>query len=139
MLPRRHRDLAGAWLGVWLGAAAVDAQFVARPELLRDLAPAHSGVVFTQLPVGTPAEKQAEGMLRARYGECARLVLLSPEGTMRVLSEGFHSAADPEVSFDGQRLLFAGKRTAAEEWNIFEMDLAGGAPRQITRGMGDCR
>jgi len=84
-------------------------------------------------------KKHAEGMLRARYGECARLVLLSPEGTMRVLSEGFHSAADPEVSFDGQRLLFAGKRTAAEEWNIFEMDLAGGAPRQITRGMGDCR
>jgi len=139
MLPRRHRCLAVPWLGMVLAAATLNAQPVAPAELLRALAPAHSGVLFTQLPAGTPAEKQAGGMLRANHGEGARLVLLSPGGTTRVLSEGFHSAADPDVSLDGRRLLFAGKRTAAEEWNIFEMELEGGAPRQITRGMGDCR
>jgi hypothetical protein len=122
-----------------LAAATLDAQPAAGPELLRALVASHAGVVFTQLPAGTPAERQAGGMLRANYGVGARLVLLSPEGRIHVLSEGFHSAADPDVSFDGRRLLFAGKRTAAEEWNIFEMELGGGAPRQITRGLGDCR
>jgi Tol biopolymer transport system component len=66
-------------------------------------------------------------------------VVLRPDGTTRVLSEGFHAASDADVSFDGQRILFAGKRTASDLWNIFEMDLDGSNVRQITKGPADCR
>ncbi|MBI4874375.1 MAG: ASPIC/UnbV domain-containing protein, partial [Acidobacteria bacterium] len=51
---------------------------------------------------------------------------------------GFFASADPEVSFDAERLLFAGKRRKDDPWQIWEMPLAGGAPRQITRGPEDC-
>jgi hypothetical protein len=87
-------------------------------------------IVFTQLP---PASSPAG------YGRGGHLVLLSPEGTTRVLTRDFESAADPEVSFDGKRVLFAGRKTAADHWNIYEMAADGSGVRQFTRGLGDCR
>jgi len=78
-------------------------------------------------------------ILRVPYGEGARIALLSPDLPVRVLTGGFHSACDPDLSFDGTRLLFAGKRAANDDWNVFEIALDGTNLRQITRGLGDCR
>jgi Tol biopolymer transport system component len=101
-----------------------------------------SAFVVTQLPAGADIEKHppvSGGMLRAPYGDGARLVVISPGAPPRVLSGRFHSACDPEVSFDGSRILFAGKPTASEPWNIFEMAPDGSKVRQITRDLGNCR
>ena len=101
-----------------------------------------SALVLTQLPVDAEQEKaagRAGSMLRAGYGDRGRIVLLKPGDTPRVLTEGFHSAADPDVSFDGKRILFAGKRQATDNWNIFEMEADGSGVRQVTRDLGDCR
>lgn len=57
----------------------------------------------------------------------------------RLLTAGFHCAADPCVSFDGKRMLFAARRTAADRWAIYELTFAGGAVRQVIRMAGDCR
>jgi hypothetical protein len=51
----------------------------------------------------------------------------------------FHSAADPDVSFDGKRIVFSGKKNASDKWNVFEMGIDGRGVRQITRDLGDCR
>ncbi|MGA2253056.1 MAG: hypothetical protein ABSG53_00205 [Thermoguttaceae bacterium] len=69
----------------------------------------------------------------------ARLVLVFPDSSTRLLSEGFYSASDPEISFDAARVLFAGKRRAGEDWNIYEATLDGRNVRQITKDSGDCR
>ncbi len=50
----------------------------------------------------------------------------------------FAMSADSAVSFDGQRVLFAGKRKPADPWQIWEIALAGGEPRRITSGSEDC-
>jgi hypothetical protein len=76
---------------------------------------------------------------QARGAEPPRIALLSPGGQVRVLSQGFHSAADPEVYFDGTRILFAAKRTQADPYQIFEMNADGTAVRQITHSQTDCR
>jgi hypothetical protein len=99
-------------------------------------------LVLAQLPAGSELEKAprgAGGTLRAEYGVGGRIVLLKPGGPPRVLTEGFHSAADPDVSFDGKRILFAGKKHATDNWNIFEMEADGSGVRQITRDLGNCR
>lgn len=104
-------------------------------------------LVVTQLPAGAPREKgdaASAGMLRSPFGEGARILVLEPPATgrepsARILAPGFHSAADPDVSFDGRRVLFAGKRSAAEPWTIYEATLADGGIRQVTHGLGDCR
>ncbi|MBL0157676.1 MAG: hypothetical protein IPP47_11320 [Bryobacterales bacterium] len=76
---------------------------------------------------------------QTRGAEPPRLALLSPAGQVRILSQGFHSATDPEVYFDGTRILFAAKRTQADPFQIFEMNADGAAVRQITHSATDCR
>ena len=81
----------------------------------------------------------AEGLLRTDLGEGGRLVLVRPDGATRVLSRGFASAADPEVSFDGGRILFAGQRRRNDPWCLHEMLADGSAVRRITCGPGSAR
>ena len=56
-----------------------------------------------------------------------------------MLTAGFHSAADPEVSFDGKSILFAAKKAAADPWCVCEMKADGTRPRQITCGAAGAR
>jgi len=119
--------------------AFVDATVGAASEtLLRREHP----LVVCQLPVVPRTVSNptaARGMLRDAYGEGARLVRVQPDGAAENLAPDFHSACDPDVSFDGCRLLFAGKRVASGAWNIYELTLADRQVRQITRDLGDCR
>ena len=91
-------------------------------------------IVVTQIPFPDPenAPVALSKTERSNFGEEARIVLLSPGRNVRVLTKGFASASDPSVSFDGKRILFAGKRRAEDHWNIFEMSLDGSGLRQIT-------
>ncbi len=97
-----------------------------------------SPIVLTQVPIsGMPqAAPLSQGFLRY---ENARIVILNPDHSLRVLTAGFYGACDPEVSFDGKRILFSGKRASRESWNIFEVGADGQELRQITRGTANCR
>ena len=53
-------------------------------------------------------------------------------GVKRELAPGFAASADAAVSFDGRRVLFAGKRKASEPWRIWETELQGSAPHRIS-------
>jgi len=61
---------------------------------------------------------QAELSQPASRGFAARLVLLAPDGSTRVLTSHFHSARDGDVSDDGGRILFAGQAGAGGDWNF---------------------
>lgn len=120
-------------LSVILAASRLDGGKAVRPTF--DLP-----ILVTQIPAGTAIEKRPPAIRQPPLGEGGRIVLVAPRGGgVRVLTTGFHSAADPDVSFNGKRFLFAGKPKAADDWNIYEMDVDGGGLRQITRGLGDCR
>lgn len=112
-------------------------------EVSRKLPPPspEGSFVVTQLPRVMKLEPKAVagGMLRSDYGDVARLVMVLPDRTTKVLSRGFHSACDPEVSFDASHMLFAGKRKPEDDWNIFEMAVDGTNLRQITNNIGNCR
>ena len=108
--------------------------------------------VVTQAPKGS-TKQQSTGVggvgridppheWRINFGDGARLVKVSGFGkdeSIKVISGGFHSACDPEISFDGSHILFAGKRVAVDHWNIFEMTIDGLDVKQITDNLGDCR
>lgn len=115
-LPRRlSRGLA---LGL-LAFAAVDAA----ANLTLD-----APLIVTQVPArmpAPPADWSAQDLVRADGFDGARVVLVSPDGHVRVLSTGFQSACDPNVSFDGQRLLFAGRKERDSGWRIWEIGLDG--------------
>jgi hypothetical protein len=92
----------------------------------RDLAGLGAGIVFTQLSVEPGSQ-------------VARLVRLRPDGSIENLSMGFHSARDPDVSFDGERILFAAKKRVASRWQIYEMASDGSGVRQVADAPMDCR
>lgn len=100
--------------------------------------------VATQVPRDS-ADKQSEksvsrhGPLSQYRAERGRIVKISTDGNLSVLTPGFHSAADPDISFDAQRMLFAGKQEAGDDWNIHELEFETGKFRQITRDKGNCR
>lgn len=122
-------------LGVSASGAAGQRSPVGRVRL-------ESPLLVTQLPVKPdPARRgpTAGGMLRAQYGAGARLCVVSADLRVRILSEGFHSACDPGVSFDAERILFAGRKTASDAWNVYEAAVDGSGVRQITRNVGNCR
>jgi Hydrazine synthase alpha subunit middle domain len=56
----------------------------------------------------------------------------------RPLIPGFAASADPAVSFDGKRVLFAGKQKAQDPWQIWEVALADGEPRRVASCAEDC-
>ena len=99
-------------------------------------------LIVTQLSPnrgGGPDRNAAAEFPRADGGDGARLLVVHPDGTQRVLAESFHSACDPEVSFDGRRVLFAGKKAAHDAWDIYEIGVDGSGLRQVTQGLGQCR
>lgn len=99
-------------------------------------------IVVTQLPAGGMGfgrQGVPTTFPRNDYGAGGRLVIVNPDGSKRRLAESLHSVCDPAVSFDGRRLLMAGKKSAQDVWNVYEVGVDGSGLRQITRGLGDCR
>jgi Hydrazine synthase alpha subunit middle domain len=72
-----------------------------------------------------------------RFQSGAAIFVRDAEGKHPLVPH-FAASADPAISFDGQRVLFAGKRTAEASWQIWEIALAGGEPHRITSGEEDC-
>jgi hypothetical protein len=50
------------------------------------------------------------------------------------LVTGFAAAVDPSLNFEGTSVLFAGKKNQGDPWQLYEVGLNGGTPRQITSG-----
>lgn len=90
--------------------------------------------VFTQAARYEP-RAWVEGQDRFPAG--ATLVVVTAAGR-RAAAPGFRAAADAAVSYDGAKILFSGKQAAGERWQVWEVAVAGGAPKRITSGAGDC-
>lgn len=93
-----------------------------------------SALVFTATP-----RFDSVAWVRAgeRFPQGSKIIVSSGAG-QRSLAAGFFAAADPEVSFDARRVLFAGKQRREDHWQIWEAPLDGGSPARITRFEEDC-
>lgn len=72
-----------------------------------------------------------------RFPAGAQILVSNESGRHRLVAD-FAASADPQASFDGHKVLFAGKTHATDRWQIWEIDLAGGTPRAITSFHDDC-
>jgi hypothetical protein len=79
------------------------------------------------------------GKLSERFPQGSRIVRLK-KGSNRPanLTPNFFAAADPRISFDGSKVLFAGKKDADATWQIWEMNTDGTGQRQVTDCDGNC-
>jgi len=65
-------------------------------------------------------------------------IYISEGSHQHLLIPAFSASADPSLSFDGKRVLFAGKEHPQDFWQIWELDLSEGKPRRVTSSSDDC-
>ncbi len=103
-----------------------------RPPLLEE-STNHPEILFVQ------AASVKGGRLSERFPSGSRIVRLSRDSNKPTnLTPNFFAAADPRISFDGSKVLFAGKKDAAATWQIWEMNTDGTGQRQVTHCDGNC-
>ncbi len=139
---RRRLVVWGLVLAGWAYACGGDVGTIEAGEQGRVAGQIRWPLVVTQVePVaGKGADPlRAERTFRAPAVGRSRLVLVGVDGSVRRLAASFESARDAEVSFDGKRILFAGRRKAGDRWAIYEMGVDGSGIRQVTHFAGDCR
>jgi len=117
---------AQTWKFWWTGAAGVLSFGTLLALASVDAIRAHA-YVYTATP---RFDSDAWACGHERFPKGAAIRAVTAAGT-RDLAPGFFASADPEVSFDGQRVLFAGKPRREDPWQIWEAT-AGGEPRRIT-------
>jgi hypothetical protein len=125
-------------VGAGVGAGSAIAAGVAVVLLLcgfgQQTAPVlHSPVIATAT---ASFDEQAAVRGEERFPRGAHLVVVR-NGHAEPLVEGYAATADADVSFDGNKVLFAGKRDAAESWAIWELTLADHSTRKVVGGGED--
>lgn len=89
--------------------------------------------IVTAAPVYVPlAELHGE----ERFPRGAQLLLVRG-GKVEPLVNGFAATADANVSSDANLVLFAGKRTAADPWQIWELDIQKDSVRKVVTTASD--
>ncbi len=90
------------------------------------------------LPAGNAGQTSDSYLVvESSKADGSRLILVSRNARHQV-ANAFFAAADPAVSFDAKRVLFAGRKNARSPWRIYEIQLSAGSPRAITSGAADC-
>jgi hypothetical protein len=90
-------------------------------------------IIVTSAPVYKPlAALRGE----ERFPKGAQLLLLH-QGVAHPLLPGFAASADANVSFDGKRVLFAGKKNVEDPWQVWELTLADHSVRKLISGASD--
>ena len=112
--------------------------------LLTPLAPARPAAVSTAnisprfLDTATKSYEPLAWLHGADRFAADSAIYFTEGGRRRALVPNFAASADPEVSFDGQRVLFAAKAHPQDPWQIWETTLSDGTQRRITSGNRDC-
>jgi hypothetical protein len=90
-------------------------------------------ILVTSAPIYDPlaAVRGAE-----RFPGGAQLLIVR-DGKGEPLLPDFAASADASVSFDAKTVLFSGKKSSADSWQIWELTLADRSVRQVTTGASD--
>ena len=118
----------------WLATAAAVALLLPVCGFLPDAAkPPVEDLIVTAAPVNLPLAALDGG---ERFPRGAQLLRIAA-GKAQPLVPGFAATADANLSFDGQRVLFTGKKNSSDPWQIWELALGDGALRLLYAGTTD--
>jgi hypothetical protein len=100
--------------------------------------PSQAVLVYPLLYTATPQyDRDAWMQGEERFPAGARVMVTEPPKARQLVS-GFAATADANVSFDGTKVLFAGKKNEKDAWQVWEVAAAGGEAKQVTKCASDC-
>jgi len=75
-----------------------------------------------------------------RYIPKAQIAALYPDKpwSLKILTGEFYSACYPEISYDGEHLLFAAQKNEGDIWQVWEIELGSLKSRQVTSLNENC-
>ncbi|MGB2984348.1 MAG: hypothetical protein WBE26_00580, partial [Phycisphaerae bacterium] len=107
-------------------------------------------LIFAQIPVRAAARADEVAIAPRVENPChgvgahlpigSRIVAYDPDrpdDSVKTLTSGFAAAGQPDVSFDGKRILFIGKPEASDPFHVWEMNVDGRGIRRITDKSGN--
>ncbi len=131
----------GRWFGLYIDACEQRRRLFLRP-LLENC----SRIVFTKhFNLGGShyayTEAQSDAQDERNFTPGASLCIVEMDGVygkVRTLIDDANGVIrDPDVSYDGKRILFSWKKSdRQDDYHLYEMDAASGAIRQLTFGLG---
>ena len=135
--PRAERQ----WLELYVRACEVR-----RQQRLKTLVAKAPKIIFTKHRTMRPSyfaytEGQSDAQAERHFLPDSALCLLEMEGThgkvRALVSDPKGAIRDPAVSWDGQRVLFAWKKSLDDDdYHLYELNIASNQVRQITSGLG---
>jgi hypothetical protein len=63
---------------------------------------------------------------------------LKPGASVKILTSAFYSARSPQISHDGENMLFCAQQKQTDPWQIWEMDLKNLKSRQVIKAKENC-
>jgi hypothetical protein len=86
-------------------------------------------------------EAQSDAQAERHFNPGGALCLLEMQAAephvRTLLEDAYGMIRDPDISYDGRRVLFAWKKSdRLDDFHLYEMELASGAIRQLTFGLG---
>lgn len=88
-------------------------------------------IVFTQIPLRAEPAMRSTPLGLPDGSRIVRFDASQPDKGVVNLTPSFSAAGRPDVSFDGERILFVGRRSQADRFAIWEMGIDGSKLRQI--------
>ncbi len=121
-----------------------EAQGLGREALLRHPLVSGHPILFVVRPQDLPDHHNTATMFQTgeintgsfRGGSALKLLDVGTGQTTTLLEAPEGIVRDPEVSFDGTRILFSMRRNAADDYHLYEMNADGSGLRQLTYGAG---
>jgi len=92
-------------------------------------------IIFVESPI------VVAGDLLHRFPQGSRLARLHPgveSAPAAILTPSLFAVGDPQLSFDGARVIFSAQKAVGERWQIWEMKADGSGQRQVTHCPADC-
>lgn len=100
--------------------------------------PAHRAQSLPLLYTSAPRYEPRAWLEGAERFPQGATVYVKTTRSSKPLVAQFFATADASVSFDAHSVLFSGKKQAQDHWQVWELTLPSGSPRQITHCDDDC-
>ncbi|HLO58952.1 MAG TPA: hypothetical protein VK179_09440 [Bacteroidales bacterium] len=96
-------------------------------------------LIITKVPSGQATPNMLTGE-NWRYIPRAVIAIVDPgkASSEKILTSDFYSACSPDISWDGDRIVFAGQKKQSDPWQIYEMNLKSRKYRQVLNIDGNC-
>ena len=96
-------------------------------------------VILVRIPTTAPDEPGFDPNVDLPLG--SHILLFDPSdesGRVTNLTPGFAAAGRPDLSFDGERMLFVARRAPDDRPGVWQMDIEGTGLRRVTTESGPC-